>query len=67
MDGGYAGPKLRDALEGAGKWTIQIVKRSDTAEGWRGDPPEVGCRTHLRVAEPVPQIGKRLGEIHRKF
>ena len=26
-DGGYAGPKLRDALEGIGDWTIQIVKR----------------------------------------
>ena len=33
-DGGYAGPKLRDAIEGVGKWTIQIVKRSDTAEGF---------------------------------
>ena len=28
-----AGPKLRDALEGIGNWTIQIVKRFDTAEG----------------------------------
>lgn len=33
-DGGYAGPKLRDALIGIGRWTIQIVKRSDTAEGF---------------------------------
>lgn len=32
-DGGYAGPKLRDALTDVGKWTIQIVKRSDTAKG----------------------------------
>ena len=29
-DGGYAGPKLRDALKALGKWTVQIVKRSDT-------------------------------------
>lgn len=33
-DGGYAGPKLRDALIGIGRWVIQIVKRSDTAEGF---------------------------------
>jgi len=33
-DGGYAGPKLRTALIGIGRWTIQIVKRSDTAEGF---------------------------------
>lgn len=33
-DGGYAGPKLRDALADAGNWTIQIVKRSDTAKGF---------------------------------
>jgi transposase len=37
-DGGYAGPKLRDALEGIGDWTIQIVKRSDTAEGFEVIP-----------------------------
>ena len=33
-DGGYAGPKLKGRLEKIGKWTIQIVKRSDTAEGF---------------------------------
>jgi hypothetical protein len=32
--GGYAGPKLRDALTGVGTWIIRIVKRSDTAEGF---------------------------------
>lgn len=30
-DGGYAGPKLRSALV---SWTLQIVKRSDTAKGF---------------------------------
>jgi len=36
-DGGYAGPKLREALKQIGRWTVQIVKRSDTAErGGRG-------------------------------
>ena len=33
-DGGYAGPKLRGALEKIGDWTLQIVKRSDTAKGF---------------------------------
>ena len=33
-DGVYAGPKLRDALKALGRWTVQIVKRSDTAEGF---------------------------------
>ena len=33
-DGGYAGPKLRDALVDLGRWRLQIVKRSDTAKGF---------------------------------
>lgn len=33
-DGGYAGEKLRSALTAFGQWTIQIVKRSDTAKGF---------------------------------
>lgn len=33
-DGGYAGPKLRDAMQGHGDWSIEIIKRSDTASGF---------------------------------
>ncbi len=33
-DGGYAGDKLRSALEHLGDWAIEIVKRSDTAKGF---------------------------------
>lgn len=33
-DGGYAGGKLRSALKGQGDWTIEIIKRSDTAKGF---------------------------------
>jgi transposase len=33
-DGGYAGEKLQTALAGMGKWTIEVVKRSDTAKGF---------------------------------
>ena len=37
-DGGYAGPKLRDALDKIGHWTVEIVKRSDTATGFQVIP-----------------------------
>ena len=33
-DGGYAGPKLKGALEKLGRWTFEIVKRSDAAKGF---------------------------------
>jgi transposase len=33
-DGGYAGNKLRDALASIGNWTIEVIKRSDTAKGF---------------------------------
>ena len=33
-DGGSAGDKLKDALSGHGQWTIEIIRRSDTAEGF---------------------------------
>jgi transposase len=33
-DGGYAGDKLKSTLRRIGKWTIEIVKRSDAAKGF---------------------------------
>ena len=33
-DGGYAGDKLREALKRHGCWTLEIIKRSDTAKGF---------------------------------
>ena len=33
-DGGYAGDKLRGAMTAFGKWTIEIIKRSDFAQGF---------------------------------
>lgn len=33
-DGGYAGDKLRNALKDHGEWTLEIIKRSDTAKGF---------------------------------
>nr|WP_245243367.1 IS5 family transposase [Pararhodobacter sp. SW119] len=37
-DGGYAGPKLRGVVEKIGRWTLQIIKRSDTAQGFEVIP-----------------------------
>jgi transposase len=33
-DGGYGGDKLRGALAAIGKWTLEIIKRSDRAKGF---------------------------------
>ena len=33
-DGAYAGPKLEDPLRRLGRWTLEIVKRSDSAQGF---------------------------------
>jgi transposase len=33
-DGGYAGDKLRGELTNLGRWTVQVIKRSDTAKGF---------------------------------
>lgn len=33
-DGGYAGPKLKTAIAKLGRWTLQIVKRSDQMTGF---------------------------------
>ena len=42
-DGGYAGDKLRAALAKIGKWTLEIIKRSDTAKGFVLLPRRKDC------------------------
>ena len=64
-DGGYAGEKLRSALVGMGKWTIEIIKRSDKAKGFEVLPPPMGCRANLRMARALPTARQRLGKVHR--
>ncbi len=34
-DGGYAGDKLKRALDGKGDWTIEVVRRSDDQKGFK--------------------------------
>src|ERR1700736_3699802 len=57
-DGGYAGDKLRKALKRIGEWTIEIIKRSDTAQGLRSSAPQMGRRTYFRMARSLSQAGK---------
>ncbi len=33
-DGGYAGDKLKAALKGKGDWTIEVIKRPNSAKGF---------------------------------
>ena len=58
-DGGYAGEKLKKRLQKIGKWTIEIIKRSDQAKGF-----EILPRRWV-VAWPMPKAGKGLRKIHR--
>jgi len=37
-DGGYAGEKLRLSLKGRGQWTIEIIRRCDSAKGFEVIP-----------------------------
>ena len=73
-DGGCAGAKLRDALQALGRWTIQIVKRPDTAEGIEILPRRsviertfawlARCWDDAATCQRPPVKG--LGKIHRK-
>jgi len=63
-DGGYGGPKLRGALEKNGCWTIEIVKRSDTAKGFEVIPRRWVVERTFAMASTLSQTGKGLGEIN---
>jgi transposase len=49
-DGGYAGEKLRKALKRIGEWTVEIIKRSDTAQGFEVLPRRRVVLSHGSVA-----------------
>ena len=52
-DGGYAGEKLREALKRMGEWTIDIIKRSDTARRFEVLPRRWVRRTNFRMARSL--------------
>ena len=64
-DGACAGPKLQAALKRLGRWTLEIVKRPGTAQGFEAPAEAVGGRTHAGVAQPQPASGQGLRGRHR--
>ena len=58
-DAAYAGPKLRGALEEIGDWTVEIIKRSDSANGW--DKSIASAEAWLLIAHIRP-ITRRLAK-----
>jgi transposase len=61
-DGGYAGDKLRDALAGMGKWTIEIIKRSDTAKGFKV-LPAAGSSSALSLGSADAAVWPKIGKL----
>ena len=60
-DGGYAGDKLKAAMASFGDWTIQIIKRFDTAKGFEvcQDAGSWNAPSHgSGDAEDSPRIGR---------
>lgn len=64
-DGGYAGDKLKDAPRSIGKWTIEIIKRTNVGQRLRSSAPAVGRRTHLGLAQSQLPSGQGLRASHR--
>ena len=65
-DGGYAGEKLRTALEEIGNWTIEIDQAVGRGQGLRPAAPALGGRADHRLAEPQPPPGQGFRGHHRK-
>src|SRR5690606_38026206 len=57
-DGGYAGAKLRSALKGHGSWTLEIIKRSDTAKGFELSPRRWGVERTLACLGRCRRLAK---------
>jgi len=58
-DAAYAGPKLCGALEEIGDWTVEIIKRSDSANGW--DKSIASAEAWLLIAHIRP-VTRRLAK-----
>lgn len=64
-DGGYAGPKLKGALQRIGKFVLEIVKRPKDADGFEILPRRWAGGAHIGMARQMQKTGQGLGEIHR--
>src|ERR1700690_1000759 len=60
-DGGYAGDKLRKALKRIGEWTIEIIKRSDTAQGFEVLPRRWVVERTFAWLGRCPRLAKDFG------
>lgn len=66
-DGGYAGEKLHAALVGNGNWTIEIIKRSDAAKGFKVLPRRWVVERTFAWLDHLPPAGKGLRDFHQKL
>ena len=65
-DGGYGGGKRRGTLDKTGGWTIEIIRRSDTAKGFGLLPRRPGGVACLRLAGTLSPSGKGCRGDHRQ-
>ena len=66
-DGGYQGPEFQAAVKRAiTQVNVEIVKRSDCAKEFIVLPKRWLVERTFRVAQPLSQIGERLGMSHPK-
>jgi len=65
-DSGYAGAKLRGALRRSGRWTVEIIKRSDTAKGFEVLPRRWVVERTFAWLNRLPQTRQGLRGNDRK-
>ena len=63
-DGGYAGDKLRDAMADLGRWTIEVIKRSDAAKGFAVLKRRWVVERIFRLVWTLPPTGQGLRSLY---
>ena len=64
-DGGYAGPKLRGALQKIGSFTLEIIKRSDSTKGFEVLPRRWVVERTFAWLGRCRRLAKDFERIHR--
>ncbi len=62
----YRGDKLRNAIADFGRWTIEIVTRSERVGTFKPEPKRWVDRAHLRLARTQPPPRQGLRALHRQ-
>ena len=65
-DGGYAGQMLTGALRSLGRWTVQIVKRSDATKRFVVLPRRWVVERTFALARSQPSLGKKFRDNRRE-